>query len=132
MKETNNAQTGPWSLKFNAKSSRNLERRKACNKRKCVQNTFEFIHPPGSRSLERNPENAKKDVDSPEGSMRTSHMYSWRREKKEKAIGCPIKIKFLGGKEKWKGQLMASGSKLGEGTKGPRTRLRTCSKRKDG
>ena len=58
------------------KSSRNLERRKACNKRNCVQNPSEFIHPPGSGSFERKPENAKKDVDSLEGSLRTSHMYS--------------------------------------------------------
>ena len=46
-------------------------------------------------------------------------MYPWKKEKKERFVGCPVEIKFLGGREKWKGQVMASGLEPGEGNEGP-------------
>ena len=101
------------------------------------------LHPLGSGSIERklenpekdvdnledpekhvdNLEDAEKDVDDPEGSWeQVIHMYPW---KKEKSIGCPVKIKLLGGREKWNGQVVALSSEPGEGTKGPRSGQRS-------
>ena len=91
------------------------------------------LHPLGSESIERklenpekdvdNLEDAEKDVDDPEGSWeQVIHMYPW---KKERSIGCPVKIKLLGGREKWNGQVVALSLELGEGPKGPRSGQRS-------